>query len=76
MPSAMVGVFADEGGNGLGDMGDTTTYTSTFRNTGNVRVSNVIVSHQLDQGHALVCDTGFETATTTNVRSVVHVDVS
>ncbi|CAM9230892.1 unnamed protein product [Scytosiphon promiscuus] len=62
----LVGEFTDEDGNGLGDMGETTRYTSTFENTGNVRVGGVIVSHQLDLGLALVCDPGFEAAITTN----------
>lgn len=72
----MVGVFADEDGNGLGNAGDTISYTSTFENTGNVRVSNVSVSHQLDQGLTLMCDTGFDAATATNVRRPKLVGIS
>ncbi|CAM9508092.1 unnamed protein product, partial [Hapterophycus canaliculatus] len=54
-------------GNGLSNIGDTTTYISTFENTGNVRVGNVIVFHELDQGPDLVCGTGFEAATSINL---------
>lgn len=63
------GVFSDEDGDGVGKAGETVIYTTTVTNTGNVRVGSTKVSHLLEQGSVLVCDAGFEAATSTDVRA-------
>lgn len=64
-----VGVFSDEDGDGLGDADETMIYTTTIVNTGNVRVGGTKVSHLLAQDSAIVCDNGFEAATSADVSS-------
>lgn len=64
-----VGVFADEDGDKLGDAEETMIYTTTIANTGNVRVGGTKVSHLLAQDSAIVCDKGFEAATSLDVRA-------
>lgn len=44
-------------------------YTTTIANTGNVRVGGTKVSHLLAQNSAMVCDKGFEAATSLDVRA-------
>lgn len=53
------GVLSDEDGDGLADEGETASYTTTLRNTGNVRVKTVAVSHSLAQD-VLACNKGLE----------------
>lgn len=60
-------MFSDEDGDGLGDEGETMIYTTTVANTGNVRVGSTKVSHLLEENSALVCDTGFEAASSPDV---------
>lgn len=66
--SVEFGVFGDGDGDTLGDAGETMTYTTTVENTGNVRVGGVKISHLLGEDAALVCDTDFEAATSSDVR--------
>lgn len=66
-PTAVVGVFLDENKDGVSEAGETMAYTATFQNTGNVRVGNVTIAHSLEQA-ALLCDEGFQEATSCNVR--------
>ncbi len=60
-------MFSDEDGDGLGDAGEKMIYTTTVANTGNVRVGSTKVSHLLEENSALVCNTGFEAATSPEV---------
>lgn len=74
--SVEIGAFNDEDGDELGDAGETMSYTATFRNIGNVRVGNARVSHLLGQSAALVCDSEFEAAASTDVRGPMFVRLS
>lgn len=61
-------MFSDEDGDGLGDAEETMIYTTTITNMGNVRVGGTKVSRLLAQESAIVCDEGFEAATSRDVR--------
>lgn len=60
-------MFSDEDGDGLGDAEETIVYTTTIASMGNVRVGGTKVSHLLARESAIVCDEGFEAATSTDV---------